>query len=172
MNKLQTCLLFIIALPVIVLIGIPLFLLVFGVSFGFISSLISGIREVLLPLGCIFAAITTIGIISYIITSRKHKKWEMEREERDKKWEMEREEMERDIARFEALSTPEEYVAYYEEKLQELREKLQELREEEQRFKANRMQMSHLFPVDNSYYIRRLINEITDTKKLLNGIKT
>ncbi len=179
MNKLQTCLLFIIALPVIVLIGIPLFLLVFGVSFGFISSLISGIREVLLPLGCIFAAITTIGIISYIITSRKHKKWEMEREERDKKREeMEREEMERDIARFEALSTPEEYVAYYEEKLQEQREKLQEQREklqeqreEEQRFKANRMQMSHLFPVDNSYYIRRLINEITDTKKTIKRYK-
>lgn len=79
MNKLQTCLLFIIALPVIVIIGIPLFLLVFGVSFGFVSSLISGIREVLLPLACIFV-ITIIGIISYIIKSRENKKWERERE--------------------------------------------------------------------------------------------
>lgn len=81
MNKLQTCLLFIIALPVIVVIGIPLFLLVFGVSFGFISSLISGIREALLPLACIFAAITIIRIVIYIIQSREDRKREMERRE-------------------------------------------------------------------------------------------
>ena len=148
MNKLQTCLLFIIALPVIVIIGIPLFLLVFGVSFGFISSLISGIREVLLPLGCIFAAITIIGIISYIIGSRENKKWEMEKEK----------ERERNIARFEALSTPEEYVAYYEEKLQEQREDLQ-------RAKDNGMQ------VGRDPHIRYLYEKITDTKRTIKRYK-
>ena len=143
MNKLQTCLLFIIALPVIVVIGIPLFLLVFGVSFGFISSLISGIREVLLPLVCIFVAITIIGIINYIITSRKDKKDAAQREkdaaQREKDAAQREKEraiaIEKDKARFEALSTPGEYVAYYEEKLQEQRKEVQERREELQQLK-------------------------------------
>lgn len=147
MNKLQTCLLFIIALPVIVIIGIPLFLLVFGVSFGFISSLISGIREMLLPLGCIFAAITIIGIISYIIKGRENKKWKIEKEK----------ERERDIARFEALSTPEEYVAYYEEKLQEQREYLQRAKD-----------MIHIY---GDSYIRSRYKEITDTKRTIKRYK-
>ncbi len=176
MNKLQTCLLFFIALPVIVLIGIPLFLLVFGVSFGFISSLISGIREVLLPLGCIFAAVTIIGIISYIIASRENKKREREMEEKREREMEEREkekEMERDIARFEALSTPEEYVAYYEEKLQEQRQDLQRAKErrEENLQSAAAKIAARGMQVGRDPHIRYLYEQILDTKKTIKRYK-
>ena len=169
MNKLQTCLLFIIALPVIVLIGIPLFLLVFGVFFGFISSLISGIREVLLPLGCIFAFLTLFGVTSYIITSRRHKKMEQEMAIAQKEREQEMAiAIEKDKARFEALSTPEEYIAYYEEKLQEQREEVQERRKEVQRLKDIGLYEG---PVGQDYSIRQLFENIADTKRTIKTYK-
>lgn len=146
--KLQTCLLFIIALPVIVIlsifIGIPFFIF----SFGFISSLISGIGEIALLLGGIFAAVTIIGIINYVITRRDHKVFDEKLQAQHKE----------DIARFEALSTPEEYVAYYEEKLQAQREHLQ-------RAKANGLRVGH------DPYIRHQYKEIMDTKRTITRYK-
>lgn len=64
----------------------------------------------------------------------------------------------RDIVRFEALSTPAEYVAYYEKKLQEQREYLQ-------RLKDNGMQ------VGRDPYIRYQYEKIADTKRTIKQYK-
>lgn len=149
--KLQTCLLFIIALPVIIILFVIIGIPILALSFGALSSIIGAIREMLLPLVCIFAAITIIGITFHFIGKNTDRKNERNKQKKNNA-------REEDIARFEALSTPEEYVAYYEEKLQEQRADLQ-------RAKANGMK------VGRNPHVRYLYERISETKKTIKSYK-